>query len=156
VWWPAYLRDHLLPWRIAGWSSDFYGGFPAGQFYFPVPALLILALDLVAPYNVAFKLGTVAGAAFLPVGAYVFARGIRAPRPTPALSRLHWFLFHRRPGTGAVAEYRANQYTQAAHREHARRRYRTLRHVRAVLLRLLPRAMNGALACSGGVVRRGG
>src|SRR6186713_3536075 len=25
VWWPAYLRDHLLPWRIAGWSPDFYG-----------------------------------------------------------------------------------------------------------------------------------
>src|SRR5438477_208803 len=32
VWWPAYLRDHLLPWRIAGWSPDFYAGFPAGQF----------------------------------------------------------------------------------------------------------------------------
>ena len=19
VWWPAYLREHLLPWRLAGW-----------------------------------------------------------------------------------------------------------------------------------------
>src|SRR5688572_12657508 len=27
VWWPAYLRDHLLPWRLAGWSPDFYAGF---------------------------------------------------------------------------------------------------------------------------------
>src|SRR3954447_12510922 len=43
VWWPAYLRDHLLPWRLAGWSPDFYAGFPAGQFYFPLPALLIVA-----------------------------------------------------------------------------------------------------------------
>ena len=38
VWWPAYLRDHLLrQFRLAGWSPDFYAGFPAGQFYFPVP-----------------------------------------------------------------------------------------------------------------------
>ena len=39
VWWPAYLRDHLLPWRLAGWSPDYFAGFPAGQFYFPLPAL---------------------------------------------------------------------------------------------------------------------
>src|SRR5215471_17777313 len=41
VWYPAFLRDHLLPhFRLAGWSWDYYAGFPAGQFYFPVPALL--------------------------------------------------------------------------------------------------------------------
>ena len=41
VWFPAFLRDHLLPdWRVAGWSNDWFGGFPAGQFYFPVPALV--------------------------------------------------------------------------------------------------------------------
>ena len=40
VWWPAFLRDHLLPQgRIAGWAPDWYAGFPAGQFYFPFPAL---------------------------------------------------------------------------------------------------------------------
>ena len=107
VWWPAYLRDHLLPWRVAGWSPDFYGGFPAGQFYFPVPALLILAFDVVLPYNVAFKLGTAAGAVFLPVGAYVFARGIRAPRPTPALfavAATAFLFFTGNPGSGATAE----------------------------------------------------
>ena len=43
VWWPAYLRDHLLPQgRIAGWAPDWFAGFPAGQFYFPFPALLIV------------------------------------------------------------------------------------------------------------------
>jgi hypothetical protein len=107
VWWPAYLRDHLLPWRIAGWSPDFYGGFPAGQFYFPVPALLIVALDVVLPYNVAFKLGTAAGAVLLPVGAYVFARGIRAPRPSPALLAIAataFLFFTGDPGSGAAAE----------------------------------------------------
>ncbi len=107
VWWPAYLRDHLLPWRLSGWSPDFYGGFPAGQFYFPIPALLIVALDVVLPYNVAFKLGTAAGPLLLPVGAYVFARGIRAPSPTPAffaLGATAFLFFTGDPGTGAAAE----------------------------------------------------
>src|SRR5439155_11978612 len=71
VWWPAYLRDHLLPWRLAGWSPDFYAGFPAGQYYFPIPALMMIALDLFVPYNVAFKLITVLGPILVPIGAYV-------------------------------------------------------------------------------------
>jgi hypothetical protein len=81
VWFPDFLIDHFLPWRVAGWSNDFYAGFPAGQFYFPFPAVLIALLDVVLPYNVAFKLVTVLGPLALPAGAYVFARGIRAPRP---------------------------------------------------------------------------
>lgn len=84
VWWPAYLRDHLLPFRLAGWSPDFYGGFPAGQYYFPLPALLIVLLDVVIPYNIAFKLITALGPVLLPVGAYVFGRGLRVPNPAPA------------------------------------------------------------------------
>src|SRR5687767_2753141 len=51
VWWPAYLRDHLLPFRLAGWSPDFYAGFAAGQYYFPIPALIVIGLDLLLPYN---------------------------------------------------------------------------------------------------------
>jgi 6-pyruvoyl-tetrahydropterin synthase related domain len=86
VWWPAYLRDHLLPQgRIAGWAPDWFAGFPAGQFYFPFPALLIVALDSVLPYNIAFKLVTALGPIALPAAAYAFGRGLRAPRPAPAL-----------------------------------------------------------------------
>src|SRR4051812_20914377 len=81
VWFPDFLIDHFLPWKVAGWSNDFYAGFPAGQFYFPFPAVLIALLDVVLPYNIAFKLVTVLGPLALPAGAYVFARGIRAPRP---------------------------------------------------------------------------
>jgi hypothetical protein len=84
IWWPAYLRDHLLPWRIAGWTPDWYAGFPAGQFYFPVPALLIVLMNVVLPYNIAFKIGTALGSLLLPAAAYVFGRGLRAPRPAPA------------------------------------------------------------------------
>ena len=41
VWFPHFLIDNFLPWRVAGWSNDFYAGFPAGQFYFPFPAVAI-------------------------------------------------------------------------------------------------------------------
>ena len=107
VWWPAYLRDHLLPFRLSGWSPDFYAGFPAGQFYFPIPALLIVAFDLVAPYNVAFKLGTAAGPMLLPIGAYVFARGLRLPRPAPAafaVAATGFLFFNGDPGTSEAAK----------------------------------------------------
>jgi len=102
VWWPAYLRDHLLPWRLFGWSPDFYDGFPAGQFYFPVPALLIVALNAVVPYNVAFKLVTALGPILLPIGAYVLGRGLRAREPAPAamaVAATGFLFFTGDPGT---------------------------------------------------------
>ena len=47
VWGPAYLRDELLPnFRLSGWTPDWYGGFPAFQFYMVLPALAIVLLDI--------------------------------------------------------------------------------------------------------------
>ena len=46
---------------------------------------MIVALDVVLPYNIAFKLVTALGPIALPAAAYVFGRGLRAPRPAPAL-----------------------------------------------------------------------
>ncbi|MDQ1497169.1 MAG: hypothetical protein QOI86_509, partial [Actinomycetota bacterium] len=86
VWWPAFLRDHILPkWRLSGWAPDWYAGFPAGAFYFPLPSLLVVVLDIFLPYNVAFKLVTALGPIMLPVAAYAFARGIGARWPGPPL-----------------------------------------------------------------------
>ena len=46
VWGPAYLRDHLLPHgQVAGWTGDWYAGFPAYQFYMVLPSLLIVLLN---------------------------------------------------------------------------------------------------------------
>ena len=111
VWFPAYLRDHLLPqWRIAGWAPDWFAGFPAGQFYFPLPAVLVLLGDLVLPYDVAFKIVTVLGVVGMPAAAYAFGRGLRAPRPTPELFAVATvlFLFFKgasgtAPGTATIA-----------------------------------------------------
>ncbi|HET6951088.1 MAG TPA: hypothetical protein VFI47_11970 [Acidimicrobiales bacterium] len=46
VWGPAYLRDHLLPsGQVAGWTPDWYAGFPAYQFYMVLPSLVIVLLN---------------------------------------------------------------------------------------------------------------
>ncbi len=75
---PAYLRDVLLPeGRILGWSNDWFAGFPAFYFYFPLPSLTIVFLDLFLPYGVAFKVVTVIGLLATPPAAYYLARSMR-------------------------------------------------------------------------------
>ena len=84
VWGPAYMRDHLLPnLRITGWGADWYAGFPAFFFYFPLPSLAIVILDVLLPYGVAFKLVSILGLLGLPVAAWAFGRlmGMRFPGP---------------------------------------------------------------------------
>ena len=106
VWFPAYLRDHLLPnFRVAGWSNDWFGGFPAGQFYFPVPALVTVFLDVFLPYNIALKLTTALGPVAMPAGAYAFARGLRLRRPGPELCAVATlgFLFFKGVATNAAS-----------------------------------------------------
>ncbi|TML86175.1 MAG: hypothetical protein E6G06_21240 [Actinobacteria bacterium] len=98
VWGPAYLRDHLLPHgRITGWTPDWYAGFPALVFYFPLPSLLIAALDVVLPYGIAFKLVAVSGLVTLPVSVYIFGRltGMRFPGPPILAVATVPFLFDR-------------------------------------------------------------
>jgi hypothetical protein len=59
VWAFAYLRDHLLPdLRLAGWTPDWYAGFPVFQFYMVVPFLGMVALNA----------GVGGAAALLPAG----------------------------------------------------------------------------------------
>ncbi|MBK9180880.1 MAG: hypothetical protein IPM45_15170 [Acidimicrobiales bacterium] len=98
VWGPAYLRDHLLPHgRVTGWTPDWYAGFPAYTFYMVVPSLVIVALDVLLPYGVAFKLVTVLGVLTLPVSAWAFGRLTRMRFPAPALLAVATvpFLFDR-------------------------------------------------------------
>jgi 6-pyruvoyl-tetrahydropterin synthase related domain len=98
VWGPAWLRDHLLPhWRLSGWAPSWYDGFPALHFYFPLPSILIVLLNAVIPYDVAFKLVTVSGLVSLPICAYWFARNLGLRFPGPALFGLATvpFMFDR-------------------------------------------------------------
>ena len=98
VWGPAYLRDHLLTrGRLTGWTPDWYGGFPALVFYFPLPSLLIVLLDVVLPYGIAFKLVTVAGVLSLPVAAWGMGKLMDMRRPGPLMLGIATlpFLFER-------------------------------------------------------------
>ncbi len=98
VWGPAYLRDHLLPQgRLAGWTPDWYAGFPAYQFYMVLPSLAIALLSFVMPYGVAFKLVTVSGVLSLPVCAWAFGKLSDTPFPGAPLYAVGatMFLFDR-------------------------------------------------------------
>ncbi len=98
VWGPAYMRDHLLPnFRLTGWAPDWYAGFPAFFFYFPLPSLLIVILDVLLPYGIAFKLVTILGLLGLPVAAWAFGAllGMRFPGPALLAVAAVPFLFDR-------------------------------------------------------------
>jgi hypothetical protein len=86
VWGPAYLRDNLLPHlELSGWSMDWYAGFPMYRFYMVVPALAIVALDVIFPYGVAFKLVVISGLVALPFCCWAFGRLARFRYPLPEL-----------------------------------------------------------------------
>jgi 6-pyruvoyl-tetrahydropterin synthase related domain len=91
---PAYLRDHLLPhFQLSGWSNYWYAGFPLYRFYMVVPALMILALNVIFPYGVAFKLVAIAGLVTLPACCWAFGRLARFRYPMPELMALAATIF---------------------------------------------------------------
>jgi hypothetical protein len=91
---PKILLEDVLPTgRIMGWSMDWYAGFPALYFYFPLPALSTVFLDLVLPYGIAFKLVTIAGLVALPTAAYFFVRFLGFTRLIAAIAGVAGSLF---------------------------------------------------------------
>ncbi len=84
---PAYLRDVLLPnLRIGGWSNDWFAGFPLFYFYFPLPSIVIVILDVLLPYGVAFKLATVVGLIGTPPAVYFMTRAFRFSQTVSAVA----------------------------------------------------------------------
>jgi hypothetical protein len=85
VWLPAYIKRELLPHlRIFGWTMDWYAGFPALTYYFPLPMVAIAVISYVIPYDIAFKLVTVSGLVALPVACWAMGRLARMRFPGPA------------------------------------------------------------------------
>lgn len=84
---PKVIAESLIPdGRVMGWSMDWYAGFPVLYFYFPLPALSTVLLDVVLPYGVAFKLVTIVGLVALPVCAYLLSRFMGFPRIIAAVA----------------------------------------------------------------------
>lgn len=83
---PAELRDNLLSkGRILGWSNDWYAGFPVLYFYFPLPALVTVLLDVFIPYGVSFKVVQIAGLVASPWAIYYFVRSLGFHRLVAAI-----------------------------------------------------------------------
>ncbi len=94
VYGPAFLRDFMLPhFRLNGWSNDWYAGFPMYRFYMLTPALLVLVVDLIAPYGIALKIIAVIGILTLPVCAWLFGKFSRLLFPIPEILALASVVF---------------------------------------------------------------
>ena len=87
------LEDTLASGRILGWSMDWYAGFPVLYFYFPLPALTTVALDLFLPYGIAFKLVTIVGLVALPTASYFLVRFLGFTRFVAAVAGVAGSLF---------------------------------------------------------------
>ncbi len=88
-----YLASHLketlfTQMRIVSWSHDWWCGFPVFQFYFFLPYLAVAALDLLLPFNIAFKLVTVSGILALAPCVYAACRIARLPRITGTMAAI--------------------------------------------------------------------
>jgi hypothetical protein len=91
---PQVLRDSLLPsGRILGWSNTWYAGYPVFYFYFPLPALFTVFLDVFMPFGVAFKISTIVGLVATPAAAYYLVRSIGFARPVAAISAAFGSMF---------------------------------------------------------------
>jgi hypothetical protein len=93
---PAFLESHLLVHgRVTGWDPGWYDGFPLYTFYFPLPGLITVLLNVFVSYDVAFKLVTVLGSLLLPLCAWAFGRlaGMRDPVPAFLAAATLPFLF---------------------------------------------------------------
>ncbi len=91
---PKVLMEDLLPsGRLLGWSMDWYAGFPVMYFYFPLPALTTVLLDIFLPYGVAFKLVTITGLVVLPTASYFFVKHLGFTRFVAAVAGVAGSLF---------------------------------------------------------------
>lgn len=91
---PVYLRDHLLPnGQISGWSNYWYNGFPIYRYYMVIPALMMVALNVVFPYGIAFKIVAILGLVTLPFCTWAFGRLARFRYPIPELMALGSLVF---------------------------------------------------------------
>ncbi len=87
VWAPAFLRDHLLAQRsdpgLDAWTGT--ADLPLYRFYMVIPALAIVALDVILPYGVAFKIVAMSGLVTFPAACWAFGRLAAFRHPIPEL-----------------------------------------------------------------------
>lgn len=74
------LMEQLGRGHVHGWSYSWYGGFPLFYFYFPLPALLAVALAGIVGLGFAMTVVVVSGPLLIPVAAAVLVRATNGSR----------------------------------------------------------------------------
>ncbi len=76
-------RKLLTQGRVTGWSDDWFAGFPVLGFYFPLPFWVMTGLNVILPYNIAFKIVTVLGLLLYPVTGWALGHHAGLKKPLP-------------------------------------------------------------------------
>jgi hypothetical protein len=94
VWTADVIKRVVLPQaRLTGWTNEWFRGMKALGFYFPLPTLVIVVLSTILPYNVAFKMVTIAGIITLPAACWLSGKVAGLKRPVPTLMGIASFAF---------------------------------------------------------------
>ena len=51
-----FVEELFYNFKISGWSNDWFAGYPAYYFYFPLPPSIVAILNLIFPFNISFKI----------------------------------------------------------------------------------------------------
>jgi len=51
-----FVEELFYNFKISGWSNDWFAGYPAYYFYFPLPPSIVAVLNLILPFNISFKI----------------------------------------------------------------------------------------------------
>ncbi len=85
----THLKETILSHgSIIGWAKGWWCGFPMYQYYFPLPYATMAILGLLIPLNIAFKIVSISGVLFLPLGVYVSLRWLKFDEPIPIISAI--------------------------------------------------------------------
>ena len=79
--------------EISSWMPGNFAGFPALQFYSPIPFYLIALLDRIFPFPVAFKLIVILGTFLIPIASFYCLHKLRFTFPTPILGAILSLVF---------------------------------------------------------------
>ncbi|MBI2084922.1 MAG: hypothetical protein HYT71_00205 [Candidatus Aenigmarchaeota archaeon] len=89
-----YMKNSLLTnLKLTGWSPDWYLGFPAFQFYFPIPYALGSILSNFTHINIAVKIITLLGTFLLPLAAYFAMKAMDFEEPAPCIAAFLSLIF---------------------------------------------------------------
>ena len=51
-----FVEELFYNFKISGWSNDWFAGYPAYYFYFPLPPSIVAIFNLILPFNISFKI----------------------------------------------------------------------------------------------------